>query len=43
MGDKRIKKGSEAGVGIIGTEVLLTETFEDDDHDVGSGGIDRCR
>ncbi len=42
MGDKRIKKGSEAGVWIIGTEVLLTETFEDDDHNVGSGGIDRC-
>ena len=41
MGDKRIKKGSEAGVGIIGTEVLLTETFENDDHDVGSGGIGR--
>ena len=42
MGDKRIKKGSETGVGIICTEVLLTETFEDDDHNVGSGGIDRC-
>ena len=42
MGDKRIEEGGEAGVGIIGTEVLLTETFEDDDHNVGSGGIDRC-